>query len=353
LHGWKTDERVSSYGDTFTMASYENGSICISSQTFAQNFVLPEQLFRAMSDERPYGRDVPGLQASVRTLLPSANSLLVDLAPQLLQHRILNHNPHRLIDMRARNPSGLAHALSTLGRVPGRLLLPSARTSSHRTAVDLAILEQVDELLSLPIPSASTSSGFNPQLAIQAAPQTQHAVSLLAGFQATTPASSKSRQARRKRRAHLGESHLGYRSKSDGARGLLSGGDDEDFVMVSPEARRHTMGGPDFMPDTPSRPSKGRARKSMAELGYGASEASTPVETREELEQDVTEIERDRAHIEVRRKLVLSEIEDVDSKITALDKIRTDLKKALLTLREEELELADESAWRVLSAASR
>jgi division protein 1 len=210
-------------------------------------------------------------------------------------------------------------------------------------------LEQVDELLSLPIPSPSTSSAFNPQLAIQAAPLASNAVSLLAGFQATTPSSSKARQARRKRRAHMGESHLNYssmnyRAKADAARGLLASNDEEDFVMVSPDARRHTLGS-GSTPGTPSRSSKARIRKSMAELGY-AREPGAAMETKEELEQDIREIEQDRKNIEVRRKLVLSEVEDVDAKIAALDKIRTDLKKALLTLREEELELADESAFK-------
>ena len=41
----------------------------------------------------------------------------------------------------------------------------------------------------------------------------------------------------------------------------------------------------------------------------------------------------------------MTEVEDVDAKIAALDNIRTDLKKALLNLKEEELELADESAF--------
>ena len=43
-----------------------------------------------------------------------------------------------------------------------------------------------------------------------------------------------------------------------------------------------------------------------------------------------------------RQTIISKEIEDVDRKIAALDVIRSDLKRSLLGLREEELELADE-----------
>ena len=264
-----------------------------------------------MSDRSSANDLASSLPASVRALLPQAgqnvNSILSDLTPQLLQHRILHSaHPSRLIDSRFNRPSTLANALVSLGRAPSRLLLPSARTSSQRTATDLAILEQVDELLALPIPSP-TNLTFNSQLAIQAASQPGYAVSLLAGFQATTPASSRSRQARRRRRAHLGESHLGYsnlnlKARTDASRGLLGASlEEEDFVFVSPEARRHSMG-PGTQPNTPTRAAKGRIRKSMAELNYAA-EMGTQLESKEELELDIKEIEQDRRHIENEKEI--------------------------------------------------
>ena len=306
------------------------------------------------------------LPAGVRALLTSstsnreaAHTILSDLSGPLLQHRIL-HSASRLANNSANvvtrhGDSAITQALVAIGRAPSRLLLPSSRSSSSANSLDLAILEQVDELLSLPVPSTSQSGNAQ---AIEASAGSDN-VSLIAGFKATAPAASTARTNRRKKRAGLIEAHLGIdpsqqslglRAKSNAARGLL-----QESILEEEESDGMSSSGllgsrRPSMPATPNkRKYKKGGRKSMAALGYQAPAQDNAVPesmSPEELQEEVREIELDRANLGVRKVLLNSEIGQVDAKIAALEAIRAELKRGLLHLREEELELDDEREFR-------
>ena len=268
-------------------------------------------------------------------------SAVADLAPQLVQRNLLE--PTATVS-RSLQSSSTSSPMTLLGRGPTRWLTANATRPSGSTprARDLVIRERVDELLALPIPvvGPSHSSTSDDGRAI---------VSLLAGFQATAPSAGESRAQRRRRRAGLVEAHLGLedgaalglKARGDRARGLLSADLHDGLDDDRPGARRQSgMGSA----------KKGR-RKSLAiglggpSLPVGQSDATVvPELSRDELEREVADILRDRANIDVRRGVLAHDIEEVDRKMAELDAIRQDLKRRLLGLREEQLELDDERA---------
>lgn len=65
--------------------------------------------------------------------------------------------------------------------------------------------------------------------------------------------------------------------------------------------------------------------------------------SRIELEGDLKAVGKDMNNVAVRRALLNSQIRDVEVKIKELEVIRDGFRKGLLGLREEELELEDES----------
>lgn len=203
-------------------------------------------------------------------------------------------------------------------------------------------------------------------------------VPLIRGFMATTPAARSSRLDRRRKRAGLGElalglesgSKLGLKERGDKARGLLGGGEaDADGDELGELGINRRASG------VPKR--KKRAGRRSDVLGGGSlgaksggglgavDEEELPEMTLQELESDAKAIGDDMSNVAVRRvssalalsarsgramltlardlqALLNGEISEVDKKIAALDAIREGLRRNLLGLREEELELEDE-----------
>lgn len=265
---------------------------------------------------------------------------VAELAPQLVQRNLIDSTA---TVSRSLQSSSTSSPMTLLGRGPARWLSASATRPSGSTprARDLVIRERVDELLALPIPDAGPSHAG-------ASDDGRAIVSLLAGFQATAPSAGESRAQRRRRRAGLVEAHLGLedgaalglKARGDRARGLLSADSLDGLDDDRPGARRQSgMGSA----------KKGR-RKSLAiglggpSLPAGQSDAAVPELSRDELEQEAADILRDRSNIDVRRGVLAHDIEEVDRKMAELDAIRQDLKRRLLGLREEQLELDDERA---------
>lgn len=302
----------------------------------------------ARRDEPDYARAFgAALPNSLRAIVGAASqstrdtaAAVADLAPQLVQRNLLESTA---TVSRSLQSSSTSSPMTLLGRGPTRWLTANATRPSGSTprARDLVIRERVDELLALPIPDVGPShSGVSDD--------GRAIVSLLAGFQATAPSAGESRAQRRRRRAGLVEAHLGLedgaalglKARGDRARGLLSA-DNDGIDDDRPGARRQSAMGS---------AKKGR-RKSLAiglggpSLPDGQSDATAvPELSRDELEREVADILRDRSNIDVRRGVLAHDIEDVDRKMAELDAIRQDLKRRLLGLREEQLELDDERA---------
>lgn len=222
--------------------------------------------------------------------------------------------------------------------------LGSTLARKGKDSMSVYIIERVDELLEMEIPAAgfdlnaNSSTGFDPLSSTQ--------IPLIRGFNATTSIASTSRLERRKKRAGIvekslgleeGES-LGLKGRESTARGLLEDGENGDKGLG--------IGGK-------KKGGKGKGRKShlgeRAEMSF------------EELVNEEREVEVDMGNLGIRRvsghpficangsrlifvlqAVINSQIGDVESKIAALDSIRDDLRRRLLGLREEELELEDE-----------
>lgn len=212
---------------------------------------------------------------------------------------------------------------ATIVRAPMRLGI-----SSHRlTSRDLQIVEATDELLNadLPVPAPESIAA---------------SVSFLKGFNATVPSAEKGRVRRRKTR-NVDTPRLGLKKLGRNARGLL--GEDADSESVLSEDDVVLVNGR-------------RRRKGRQSLAAGK------VFGREELARQTGEIEMDKENLSVRRvcetflflrkackyvlivrqTLINSEIEEITTKIDALDALREKLQVDLLLLQEEELELNDE-----------
>lgn len=263
----------------------------------------------------------PNNQSSQRHGVSGATQILADLAPQIMQHRILNSpafvpgasSGAGALGGSAGNGALTTRGLASLSRNRGRLLLPSGRTT---TSTELHILEHIDELLSLPIPpSPPSSSTLQAQAQAQAqaiAAQNSDDVSLMAGFRATLPSSLSSthKMARRRKRAGLGsaalgleEGELGLRKRGEVARGLLTDGEvaDDDAGGTLNVGRRKSMAG-----SARSRRASRGGRQSFGGAGaVGRSEGSVVddlvEQSKEELESEVKEIMGDKENLSVRR----------------------------------------------------
>ncbi|GAA5935002.1 hypothetical protein JCM3775_004673 [Rhodotorula graminis] len=299
--------------------------------------------------------------SSAASYLPNPSNLLVDLAPNLLSSstRILHpstisthqasltssshaqaarHNSAAAANSLRRKLSFLRAGL-TLGR-PNQPLQSWSDLSTQ-----LYLRDRVDDLLALPVPAAPFSlSSASPVAgpgqhagALEAPPpRPDDPVPLLQGFKATIPAAGVPRAERRKRRALRSERALGLEgppgagpSRLLGASGAESGADGLPLTIGRRSRGRKTMHGGDDGASSAS--GAGSARSSRE-----------PLESRAELEGDAVEVARDMSNVAVRRALVNGQVRDVEEQIAKLNKVRDELKRGLLGLREEELELEDE-----------
>ncbi|GAA5899824.1 hypothetical protein JCM8208_004574 [Rhodotorula glutinis] len=305
--------------------------------------------------------------SSAASYLPNPSNLLVDLAPNLLSSstRILHPSTisHHQASLTSSSSShaqaaransaaaarSLRRKLSFLraGLTLGRPNQPLQSWSDLGT--QLYLRDRVDDLLALPVPAAPfslSSSSASPAAgpgqhagALEAPPpRPDDPVPLLQGFKATIPAAGVPRAERRKRRALRSERALGLEGPPGGGAGNAR------LLGVSGAET-----GADGLPLTIGRRSRGR--KTMHGGDDGASSASgsgsarssrEPLESRAELEGDAVEVARDMSNVAVRRALVNGQVRDVEEQIAKLNKVRDELKRGLLGLREEELELEDE-----------
>lgn len=318
----------------------------------------------------------------------TANNVLVDLAPRLVSS-----------SARMLHPANIAHhqqslqanggASSSGGASTGNALVASAPPVDPTTlslrrklayvragltlgrpnnplqswtdlSTQLYLCDRVDDLLGLPIPAAPfplsspspSSASSASTLAIEAPlppPRPDDPVPLIQGFRATIPAARASKAERRRRRAEVSEralgiaggAKLGLRQRGDRARGLLAGIDERDEGLDD----RDREGG-----ETIGRRSKARRRPVSSSAAAADSTATLDdleaaglgAETRPELEKDIQQVRGDMGNVAVRRALLNGQIKDVEGKIAALERVREDLRRGLLGLKEEELELEDE-----------
>ncbi|KAF8167848.1 Trp-Asp repeat-containing protein [Crassisporium funariophilum] len=236
--------------------------------------------------------------------------ILSDLAPVIMTPRMINSAATVSSRPRASvaGPSMLRSRMdfATLGRAPLRLGLGSKRITSG----DLQILEATQELLEAEVPEPNGVASN---------------VSLLRGFNATIPSAEQSKTRRRQMR-NVDTPKLGLKKLGMSARGLLTEDEDQEGQSVASEDDVVIV----RQPHTGQK-KKGRESLSAAKrLGQ------------EELSRQTQEIVRDKENLHVKRSLVNSEIEEIASKIQALDSIRAKLEQDLLKLQEDELELDDE-----------
>lgn len=151
-------------------------------------------------------------------------------------------------------------------------------------------------------------------------------VSLLRGFEATIPSAKQARSRRRRERAREGP-RLGLKQMGDRARGLLTDGD-----VDSPDASF------DASVASPSRDARRKERQAMR------SKAKDIPLSEESLHRQSGEVTKEKDDIDVRRRLLHTEVAQVDLKIAALQAVKDSLVSDLLALKEEELELDDEQA---------
>ncbi|GAA6043873.1 hypothetical protein JCM8097_001205 [Rhodosporidiobolus ruineniae] len=343
-------------GDGF-LSSIKNSLIPSSSSSFSSREQAP-----------------PSTESSGGSYLPNPSALLVDLAPSLLSSSTKLLHPTTIASHQASLTSSSSSASSSTstslrrkieflraGLQVGRPNAPLATWSELST--QLYLRDRVDDLLRLPVPPApfplstslpSTSSSTAAGGAIEAPPpKPDDPVPLYAGFRATIPAASAPKAARRRRRALLSEralgieggEKLGLKERGERARGLLGGLDGEG---AAGEFGELGTGGEGDDGLHIGRRSKGRASKKKSKSRAGDPSAllsdptSGPLESRQELERDASEVSRDMANLAVRRALVNGQMRDVEERMRALGEVRDELRRGLLGLREEELELEDE-----------
>ncbi|BGP57037.1 Mitochondrial fission protein [Rhodotorula sphaerocarpa] len=318
----------------------------------------------------------------------TANNVLVDLAPRLVSSSARMLHPTNIAHHQQRLQAN-GGASSSGGASTGNALVASAPPVDPTTlslrrklayvragltlgrpnnplqswtdlSTQLYLCDRVDDLLGLPIPAAPfplsspspSSASSASTLAIEAPlppPRPDDPVPLIQGFRATIPAARASKAERRRRRAEVSEralgiaggAKLGLRQRGDRARGLLAGIDERDEGLDD----RDREGG-----ETIGRRSKARRRpvsSSAAAADLTATlddleAAGLGTDTRPELEKDIQQVRGDMGNVAVRRALLNGQIKDVEGKIAALERVREDLRRGLLGLKEEELELEDE-----------
>lgn len=304
----------------------------------------------------------------------AANNVLVDLAPRLVNSSAKILHPATISSHQAslQGAPSMHHHIPTdpttlslrrklsyvrAGLALGRPNNPLQSWSDLST--QLYLRDRVDELLGLPIPAAPfsfapTSANTSATLSLEAPPpKPDDPVPLIQGFRATIPAAQASKAERRRRRALVSEralglgsgNKLGLRQRGDRARGLLAGGGGAGSslggISEFGEAEEEQNGS--FEPPTIGRRSKSRRKgHGGGTASSGGSEADLPLESRADLEKDAKEVEGDMNNVAVRRALLNGQIKDVEGKMAALEKVREELRRGLLGLREEELELEDE-----------
>ncbi|GAA5945477.1 hypothetical protein JCM1841_006372, partial [Sporobolomyces salmonicolor] len=298
---------------------------------------------------------------SSSSYIPNPSTLLVDLAPSLLSSSSRLLHPSNLTAHQASLSSASATSTASSTSQSLRRKLSFLRSGLHagnpgrpgwaEVGTQLYIRERVDELLRLPIPAAPFPFSGSPapasrpgQKTIEPPPRPEDPVPLYAGFKATIPTSQASKLERRKRRALLSEQalgleggKLGLKERGDKARGLLGAADKiDEFGQV--------FGGEDSLRiGRKPRLSRRKRNASLASsLSSSSNLASDPPASRLELEADATAVEGDMANVAVRRALLNGQIRDVEGQIAKLEEIREGLRKGMLGLREEELELEDE-----------
>lgn len=311
-----------------------------------------------------------------------SSNLLADLAPHILQPAILS-SPHF-----SSRPPAVTAVGSTSSSIRSRLGLGWGAASKLQDSNSLYIREKVEDLLRMEVPPApfdfraamnAGTNGSQAQNRIEwPAPDAQ--VPLIRGFLATTPAARNARLERRRKRAGLGEQalgleqggRLGLRERGEKARGLL-GALTED---VEEEDSLGELGINRRASTVPKRRKRAGRKSELLAAGGGSlgrrpRGAPEPVEedvpelSLDELQGDAKAVEDDMANVAVRRvssrvslapipsdrsmcaqSLLNSQIGEVDQKMAALDAIREGLRRNLLSLREEELELEDERGSR-------
>ncbi|GAA5840079.1 hypothetical protein JCM11251_000597 [Rhodosporidiobolus azoricus] len=306
--------------------------------------------------------------------LPNPSALLVDLAPNLLSSstKLLhptNVSAHQasLTSSSSRNPShNSSNAVSLRRKIEylsaglsiGRANAPISSWTELST--QLYLRDRVDDLLRLPVPAApfplstttTSSSTTGAVAAIEAPPpKPDDPVPLYQGFRATIPEAARSKAERRKRRALLSEKALGIESggklglkeRGDKARGLLLAGEEGEAGEFG-ELNGAGEGEDDLQIGRRSKGRNGGKSGRKGKKGHLGGDAADllNLESRDDLEKDVKEVEGDMANVAVRRALVNGQMRDVEEKIRGLEKVREELRRGLLGLREEELELEDE-----------
>ncbi|CED83899.1 FOG: WD40 repeat [Phaffia rhodozyma] len=251
----------------------------------------------------------------------NGGDVLHEMAPMIFNPRfIANASNHPV------NRQTLAPPSRTSIMTPLKMTMPSLGPR-QKTSASLSILEAIPSLLSAPLPEPSSSST-----------DSNTAVSLLRGFQATVPSSERGKERRRKVRGNLAEvglggGRLGVKRLAAQNSGLLGAsgeenedGEVEEGVMMTGKERR-------------------RRRREKAKLAASSSKGGSFAKHelgREELLRMEDEIKWDRENLVVRKSLINSEIEELSSKISALEKIRMELEQDILKLKEEDLGLQDE-----------
>ncbi|CAO1613561.1 unnamed protein product [Sympodiomycopsis kandeliae] len=234
----------------------------------------------------------------------------------------------------ARNLVRIAHVLKN-GPVTSNDLL--ALENSHQILADAALsvsagyADQEEEQSALALTRARQASfgGDSPSSSSSFLESSDSQVSLLRGFEATTPSAKQARERRRKERARQGP-RLGLKQMGDRARGLLTdGAADLDSADASFDASYSSPS---------SRDTKRKERQALR------SKAKDIPLSEESLQRQSGEVVKEKDDIDVRRRLLQTEVAQVELKMAALQAVKDGLTRDLLSLKEEELELDDEQA---------
>lgn len=277
----------------------------------------------------PFVHSSPSLGGSNSQSMPEHNRLLAEVAPHIMRPRILsaavaagntmtnNVSNSALIGFLPLTRTGIGgYSISQ----PARSLVRLGNTIRQGpvTSTDLKALEASYQIL-------SSINSANIEEEIQDPKGVAKEVSLLRGFQATLPSNLDGRARRRKQRGR-DDFHLGLKNMSDNARGMLVNGSTSFDSSIEEDGGLQQK-----------QKEKRRARRSLA------NKAKEVPLTLEELEGQREEILTEKENLNVRRMIINSDIAEVEARIASMLVVKQNLQKSLLGLREEELELNDES----------
>jgi len=298
----------------------------------------------------PFSTAVSQSLASAHGHQTESSRLLADLAPHIMKPRILaaaNSASHSVtsavssnalvgflpiplslrgqqgfsITQPARNLVRIGNALRQ-GPVTSNDLL--ALESSHQILQDAAfsmssgMAEQEEQMALMSLSGAAAANGAVASGSTLTLGGNQ--VSLLRGFEATIPSAMQGRERRRRERAREGP-RLGLKQMGEKARGLLTAEAEEDHFEAAEDLH-----------------DKRKERKNLRSRAK-----DVPLSEESLLRQD-GEVKKEREDIDVRRRLLHHEIAAVDLKMAALQSVKDSLTRSLMALKEEELELEDETA---------